>query len=46
MSRLDAFPFEAGTEVPTSRHRARSANFDDQSIFTYAHANKNWWGYA
>ena len=29
-----------------SRHHARVMNFNDQSIFTYTHANKNWWGYA
>lgn len=44
--RRDAFAFDAGPEVPSSKHRARSINFNDQSIFTYAHANKNWWGYA
>jgi hypothetical protein len=27
------------------RHQARAMNFQDQSIFSYAHANKNWWGY-
>ena len=40
------FAFDAGQETPSLRHRARSLNFDDQSIFTYANANKNWWGYA
>lgn len=44
--RAPHFVYLTGDEVPSSRHRARSANFDDQSIFTYAHANKNWWGYA
>lgn len=44
--RRTAFTYDAGSEVPSNRHRARSINFNDQSIFTYAHANKNWWGYA
>jgi len=40
------FAFDAGQETPSQRHVARSTNFDDASIFTYAHSNKNWWGYA
>jgi len=44
--RRDAFPYDTGQPVNSLRHRARAYNFDDQSIFTYAHANKNWWGYA
>ena len=44
--RTPHFVYLTGEEAPSSRHRTREANFDDQSIFTYAHANKNWWGYA
>ena len=44
--RKSYFTYDAGQEFPSARHRARANNFNDQSIFTYAHANKNWWGYA
>lgn len=44
--RISEFAFDPGAEKPTVRHTARAVNFNDQSIFTYAHANKNWWGYA
>lgn len=44
--RRTAFAYDAGSEVLSNRHRARALNFNDQSVFTYAHANKNWWGYA
>ena len=32
--------------VSKGRHRARSLNFDDQSVFSYSSPNKSWWGYA
>jgi hypothetical protein len=35
-----------GYPVPANRFRARSMYFQDQSIFSYPHANKQWWGYA
>jgi len=38
------FAYATGTETPSSRHRARSLNFEDQSIFSYSSPNKNWWG--
>lgn len=44
--RTPHFVYLTGEESPSYRHRARSVNFNDQSIFTYAHSNKNWWGYA
>ena len=45
--RRQAFDYQEPPSLSDGlRHRARQFNFDDQSIFSYANANKHWWGYA